>query len=112
TLDTRGSDNLDFHTVAVWAVEAALNAAFEAGRNSTPSDPIDIEAILAKRDQVAVIWSIEDVQEIRPDLTLEQAWEVLQRTSSKHDANLGITWQTLENQARSLFGDAPEAHEA
>ena len=48
------------------------------------------------------------MQEIRPDLTLEQAWEVLQRTSSKHDANVGITWETLEYQAQSLFGDAPK----
>jgi len=112
TLECRNSDDLDFHTVSVWTVEAALTTAFEAGRTSTESDPVDIEAILAKRDQIAVIWSVEDVQEIRPDLTLEQAWEVLQRTSSKHDANVGITWETLDHQAQSLFGDAPEAHEA
>ncbi|CAE6714911.1 DUF6900 domain-containing protein [Candidatus Nitrotoga fabula] len=32
TLDTRYSDRLDFHDVAVWEVKAALQAAFEAGR--------------------------------------------------------------------------------
>jgi hypothetical protein len=32
TLDTRGSDSLDFHEVAVWGVRAALEAAYEAGR--------------------------------------------------------------------------------
>lgn len=34
TLDTRNSDGLDFHEVAVWEVKAALKAAFEAGRDS------------------------------------------------------------------------------
>ncbi len=31
TLDTRNSDSLDFHNVAVWQIEAALRAAFDAG---------------------------------------------------------------------------------
>jgi hypothetical protein len=34
TLETRRSDSLDFHNVAVWQVEAALNAAFDAGSRS------------------------------------------------------------------------------
>ena len=32
TLETRNSDGLDFHDVAVWAIRAALADAFEAGR--------------------------------------------------------------------------------
>ena len=32
TLETRNSDRLDFHDVAVWAIRAALEDAFEAGR--------------------------------------------------------------------------------
>ena len=31
TLETRKSDSLDFHDVAVWSVEAALEAAYRAG---------------------------------------------------------------------------------
>ena len=31
TLKTRNSDSLDFHNVAVWQIEAALRAAFDAG---------------------------------------------------------------------------------
>lgn len=34
TLATRKSDSLDFHDLAVWAVEAALKAAFEAGQKA------------------------------------------------------------------------------
>jgi hypothetical protein len=34
TLETRNSDRLDFHDVAVWAIRAALEDAFEAGRRA------------------------------------------------------------------------------
>ena len=34
TLETRNSDRLDFHDLSVWAVKAALRAAFEAGQLS------------------------------------------------------------------------------
>ena len=34
TLETRKSDGLDFHDVAVWSVKDALEAAFEAGRKA------------------------------------------------------------------------------
>ncbi len=33
-LETRNRDRLDFHDVSVWAVKAALQAAFEAGQQS------------------------------------------------------------------------------
>jgi hypothetical protein len=32
TLETRNSDALDFHDVAVWSIRAALEAAYAAGR--------------------------------------------------------------------------------
>jgi hypothetical protein len=34
TLETRRSDGLDFHEVAVWSVKQALEAAYEAGRTA------------------------------------------------------------------------------
>ncbi len=34
TLETRKSDSLDFHECSVWSIKAALEAAYEAGRNS------------------------------------------------------------------------------
>ena len=69
---------------------------------------IDIHAVLAERSQIAIIWSIEDVQEVRPDLSKDQAWDVLQVVHRRHDATLGVTWETLEYTAQSLFGDAPD----
>ena len=43
TLETRRSDSLDFHDVAVWclrdALEAAFNAGLEQGRNANHKNP-------------------------------------------------------------------------
>ena len=46
TLETRKSDSLDFHQLAVWEVKKALQAAYDAGRRSVrprrrsrPEDP-------------------------------------------------------------------------
>ena len=33
TLETRNSDNLDFHDVAIWSLKEALQEAYEAGFN-------------------------------------------------------------------------------
>lgn len=35
TLETRKSDRLDFHEVAVWNLKAALEAAYRAGLEAT-----------------------------------------------------------------------------
>ena len=49
---------------------------------------------------------------MRPDLSDEQAWEVLQKVDHHKDAELGINWLTLEMAAEDLFGDAPETDKA
>jgi len=38
TLDTQNWDRLDFHDVAVWAIRAALEEAFEVGRRAGPAN--------------------------------------------------------------------------
>jgi hypothetical protein len=53
--------------------------------------------------QIAIIWSITDVKEVRPDLTDEQAMDVLLRVESKHDANIGVNWDTLAYWANYLY---------
>jgi hypothetical protein len=64
---------------------------------------IDIDAVLAERRQVAVVWSIEDVRHVRPDLNKDQAWEVLVRCRDQHDCEYGFTWTFLEDVADDLF---------
>ena len=41
---------------------------------------------------IAIKWSIYDVREKRPDLSNEQALEVLQALKNNHDANIVIIW--------------------
>ncbi len=69
---------------------------------------VDIHELLAKNRQIAVLWSVEDVQSVRPDLSDDQAWEVLKMVGHNADQELGICWLSLEGAAEDLFGEAPE----
>lgn len=80
--------------------------------NTEETKDIDIHKLLAERKQIAIIWSIEDVQQVRPDLTDDQAWEVLQQVNRHQDAELGVNWQAFECVAEDLFGDATETDQA
>jgi len=74
---------------------------------------VDVKALLAEHREIAVVWATEDVRQVRPDLTDDQAWVVLRQVYLNHDCELGITWLTLEDAADDLFGPAPdEAEEA
>ena len=52
---------------------------------------------------VVLRWSIVDVQDIRPNLSDEQAMEVLREAKRKHDCDIGITWHVLKTHADDLF---------
>jgi len=43
TLETRKSDSLDFHDLAVWSIKEALQRAYEAGRQETADEPAAID---------------------------------------------------------------------
>jgi hypothetical protein len=62
-----------------------------------------VRELLAKHHSIAAIWCIEDVQGIRPDLSNEEAWDVLQDVDDHHDAEWGISWTTLETVADDLY---------
>jgi hypothetical protein len=69
--------------------------------------PYSIRPTLAARKQIATIWSVEDVQMVRPGLTDKQAWEVLQRVEYDDDRSYGITRDTLRITAGWLFPKFP-----
>lgn len=89
----------------------------DRNNDATTSAPVieDIDSyvlqLLAKHRKIAAIWCIEDVKAIRPDLTDDQAWELLQQVQGSHDADNGITWTTLETSADDLFGSSTETDE-
>jgi hypothetical protein len=83
--------------------------------NADLSEPdIDnlIQELLRRQRQVAIIWCIADVKGVRPDLTDEQAFDVLERCIDQHDCEWGFTWTFIKDIAEDLFGDAPETDEA
>ena len=96
------------------AIEQARSVITAAGTECPrcESDRLDIHAVLAARRQIAAVWSIEDVQRIRPDLTDDQAWLVLLDVDRYNDDTIGINWDVLDCHAELLFGDAPETDEA
>lgn len=51
-------------------------------------------------------WHIDDVREVRPDLTDDQCRKVLQAVKRNHDANIGINWDVLTIWARQLYPEA------
>jgi hypothetical protein len=57
---------------------------------------------------IAVVWHIEDVLEVRPDLNKNQAWQVLRSVKQNHDANVGINWEVLAAQAEMLYAEREE----
>lgn len=96
------TDQFDAERARLDATIRAAQFVFAAGTE------IDLHELLAGRKQIALVWSIDDVQEVRPDLTEKQAWKALQEVERRHDATIGVTWDTLEIIAENLFGDAPE----
>ena len=64
---------------------------------------LDQFELVDKRVAMAIVWQIDDVLSVRPDLTEEQAAEVLGAVESGHDASIGISWDTLEIYADQLF---------
>jgi hypothetical protein len=69
--------------------------------NNLPN--LDLHELLAQRREIAFVWSIEDVQNVREDLNDNQAWEVLLQCQRVHDCNDGFTWLLIEAVADSLF---------
>jgi hypothetical protein len=78
------------------------------------TEGIDINKIkeqLAAHGFFADLWHIDDVKEVRPDLTDDQCRQVMLDHIKNHDANLGINWETIRIWARELFPEPDELPE-
>lgn len=63
----------------------------------TDEERMDIEKRFEEEGSIIIIWNIEDVQEIDPDISDELALEVLKTARDRHNANIGINWGVLED---------------
>ena len=59
-------------------------------------------------DEISIIWSTEDVLCVRPDLTKDQAREVLYNIYHSYDATIGINWEVIDIIAEEMFGKPKE----
>jgi len=51
-------------------------------------------------DEIAIIWSVEDVMMECDWLTKDQALEVLHDIDHNHDATIGINWEVINYNAQ------------
>jgi hypothetical protein len=70
-----------------------------------------VHQLLNKHRRIAIIWCIEDVRHLRPDLSADQAWEVLEQVRDIHDAEWGISWTTLRTVADDMFPQPDDSDE-
>lgn len=122
--------------VGLWLVEAKCYKAYEAGECDQPSyivaeigisttlEPETLALRIAADHNASLtlntvsrlrnlgylvdLWSVDEVQDLRPDLNYSQAQEVLHRVQHDKDASIGINWGTIEAAATALFGPPPE----
>jgi len=69
-----------------------------------------LEAKMTKKieiadDEIAIIWSVEDIKTQCPWLNDDDAYEVLCRLDQKHDASIGINWDVIDVTADIMFGE-------
>lgn len=52
---------------------------------------------------IQIIWSVDDVKIVRPDLTEAECLEVLEEVLLRHNAEIGVNRQVIEIYAEELF---------
>ena len=60
---------------------------------------------IAKGDNgnsISIVWGIEDIQEVCPSISDEDARKVPQFLKKNHDSNIGINWEVIESAVRYL----------
>jgi hypothetical protein len=70
-----------------------------------------IRAELKAHGYIASIWHIDDVKEVRPDLTDAQAMQALESAERNHDAEIGINWEVLRVHADFIQAEPDEPDE-
>jgi hypothetical protein len=70
---------------------------------------IDMDEMLADNLAIGIVWDIGHVKDQRPDLTDEQAWEVLQECQSSWDRLNDPMLETIRQVAENLHPTGKEA---
>ncbi len=62
-----------------------------------------LDGIECSDDRIAILWSVEDVLSVRPDLSKKKARAVLKAVERGHDCEYGVTWDTIKDTADAMF---------
>ena len=54
------------------------------------------------KNSIEIIWCVDDIRSLGYQCTDEQGMNVLNNIKQYHDANYGITWDTLDFTAQSF----------
>lgn len=68
--------------------------------------PDDLQRLLARHRKTAFIWCTCEVLKVRPDLTHDEAWDVLQTCSKDHDPEHGMGHLVIEFVAENLYPES------
>lgn len=70
-----------------------------------PAAPLraDLAKIIDAHGYACLQWHVEDIAEIRPDLSRAKACLVLAEVVLQHDVINGVSWNTVEGIADDLF---------
>ena len=66
-------------------------------------DILKLKTRLAKHGYICILWHIDDVKALRPELTDMQCMKVLEQCEDSRCAGIGINWEVIEISAAHLF---------
>ena len=58
-----------------------------------------------ENDEIAIVWSVDDVLQECDWLNREQALDVLRSIKRNHDATVGINWDVIWNTGADMYPD-------
>lgn len=64
-----------------------------------------MEQVTVEDDEIAIIWSVEDVMKECNWLSKHEALDVLHDLKHNHDATIGINWEVIYYKAQCLYPD-------
>ena len=70
-----------------------------------------MEKLELKDDEIAIVWSVEDVMQECNWLTREQALEVLHNLKHNHDSCIGINWEVIYYTAEWMYPQKKETND-
>ena len=82
-----------------------MNGAVVAVKPQSP-DRDELKAAVAalhRLTTISLVWSVDDMLEERPHLSQDEAMEVLLEVKRRHDASIGVNWDTLRDTADDLY---------